>query len=87
MCQLDVRTIYSRSIWKSTKLLEEQFQDWYAEQVAKFLKKNKKLYKFEIDLRLNVIKPIHARWLLKAVKQLLLKTDHIKSAFEAAGIV
>ena len=87
MCQLDVRTIYSRSIWKSTKLLEEQFQDWYAEQVAKFLKKNKKLYKFEIDLRLNVIKPIHARWLLKAVKHLSLKTDQIKSAFEAAGIV
>jgi len=68
-------------------ILKKQFQDWYADQVTKFLKKNKKLDKFEIDLRLSVIKPIHARWLVKTLTQLLDRTDLIKSAFEAAGIV
>jgi hypothetical protein len=47
--------------------------------------KNKKLDNFEIDLRLSVIKPIQARWLVKTLTQLLDRTDLI--AFEAAGIV
>lgn len=47
--------------------LQKQYQYWYADQVTKFLKKNKKLDKFEIDLRLNVIKPIYARWLVKTL--------------------
>ena len=46
-------------------ILKKQFHVWYADQVTKFLKKNKKLDKFEIDLRLSVIKPINARWLCK----------------------
>ena len=49
--------------------------------------KNKKLDNFEIDLRLSVIKPIHARWLVKTLIQLLDRTDLIESAFEAASIV
>ena len=68
-------------------ILKKQLEDWYADQVTKFLKKNKKLDKFEIDLRLSVIKPIHARWLVKTLIQLLDRTDLIESAFEAASIV
>jgi hypothetical protein len=34
-------------------ILKKQLEDWYADQVTKFLKKNKKLDKFEIDLRLS----------------------------------
>ncbi|CAG2215564.1 unnamed protein product [Mytilus edulis] len=67
-------------------ILRAKFQDWYADEVAKFLKKKRKLDKFEIDMRLSVIKPLHARWLVKTQKQLETKNDLIRSAFEAAGI-
>ena len=59
-----------------------QFQDWYADAVAKFLKKKKK----DIDMRLSVIKPLHARWIVKTHKQLAQKTHLISGAFDAAGI-
>lgn len=66
-----------------------QFQDGYADTVAKFLKKKKKddkLNKFDIDMKLSVIKPLHARWLVKTHKQLAQKTHLIRGAFHAARI-
>lgn len=50
----------------------------------KNLRKDKKFE--EIDMRLSVVKPLHASWLVKTHKQLKEKTDLIKSAFVAAGI-
>jgi hypothetical protein len=40
----------------------------------------------EIDMRLRVVKPLHASWLVKTHQQLKEKTDLIKSTFVAAGI-
>jgi hypothetical protein len=50
----------------------------------KNLHKDKKIE--EIDMRLSVVKPLHASWLVKTHKQLKEKTDLIKSAFVATGI-
>jgi hypothetical protein len=50
----------------------------------KNLCKDKKLE--EIDMRLRVVKPLHASWLVKTHQQLKEKTDLIKSTFVAAGI-
>jgi hypothetical protein len=50
----------------------------------KYLHKDKKFE--EIDMRLSVVKPLHASWLVKTHKQLKEKTDLIKSGFVAAGI-
>jgi len=52
--------------------------------MGKNLHKDKKFE--EIDMRLSVVKPLHASWLVKTNKQLKEKTDLIKSAFVAAGI-
>jgi predicted small secreted protein len=51
---------------------------------GKNLRKDKKFE--EIDMRLSVVKPLHASWLVKTHKQLKEKTDLIKSAFVATGI-
>jgi hypothetical protein len=50
----------------------------------KYLRKDKKIE--EIDMRLSVVKPLHASWLVKTHKLLKEKTDLIKSAFVDAGI-
>jgi hypothetical protein len=42
--------------------------------------------KWEKNLHLSVVKPLHTSWLVKAHKQLKEKTDLIKSAFVATGI-
>ena len=54
------------------------------ENMYKYLHKDKKFE--EIDMRLSVVKPLHASWLVKTHKQLKEKTDLIKSAFVAVGI-
>ena len=66
-------------------LLKSMFQNWYADEMGKNLCKDNKKFE-EIDMRLSVVKPLHASWLVKTHKQLKEKTDFIKSAFVAAGI-
>jgi hypothetical protein len=65
-------------------LLKSMFQNWYADEMGKNLCKDKKFE--EIDMRLSVVKLLHASWLVKTHKQLKEKTDLIKSAFVSAGI-
>ena len=59
-------------------------QNWYADEMGKKLHKDKKYE--EIDMRLSVVKTLHASFLVKTHKQLKEKTDLIKRVFVAAGI-
>ena len=50
------------------------------------LHKGKELGSIKPDLRTSVIKPIHARWLIKAHATLSSQKDLIFQGFEKAGI-
>lgn len=70
------------------KLFKEElkscFHAYYTESVVNKLK-NKQAVS-EIDLRTSAIKPIHARWLMKAVDKLSKSDEMIRQSFEKCGI-
>ena len=41
----------------------------------------------KIDLNTSVIRPLHAKWVIKCHEKLENKTEFVKRAFEAVGII
>ncbi len=64
--------------------LKRLFQMWYALQVEKQIRQNPGKSISPIDLRLSVIKPIHAQWLYDYIKS---RPDIVINGFKAAGIL
>ena len=70
--------------WKSkTKL---RFESWYADQVTKQIEKGTNIYSVNIETKLSVIKPLHARWLISCYDHMLNSREMIIKAFQMAGI-
>jgi hypothetical protein len=64
--------------------LREKFTHWYAQKVADALNENMKPEK--IDLRLSVVKPLHASWFLSAFDQIALENSVMATGWEKTGI-
>ena len=58
----------------------------YAEQISKQLDDGANVFDIQVHLRLLVIKPIHAKWLLGLYNHLQNYPDSIITGFEMAGI-
>jgi hypothetical protein len=66
-------------------LLKSMFQNWYADEMGKNLCKDNKKFE-EIDMRLSVVKPLHASWLVKTHKQLKEKTISLRVPLLLQGL-
>ena len=71
--------------------LKDAFTTWYAEKVRNALAENLNDYKAAVksvqpDLRLSVMKPIHAGWTITAFSALEERRDLIRSAWRYTGI-
>lgn len=74
------------SVNKTAKeFLRKCFQKWYALQVCSQLEG--KATKQPIDLRLSVMKPLGAKWLVELYDYMKGKPDIIKNGFKEAGIL
>lgn len=65
--------------------LREQFQDWYATQICDQLKADKDASKF-VDLKLSIMKPLGAKWMVSMYDYFLSKPEIIRNGFKGAGI-
>ena len=73
------------SLNKSAKeFLRRKFQEWYAEQVRSQLQKQEE--PSNVDLKLSVIKPLGAAWLMELYDFFKINSDIIKNGFKGAGI-
>lgn len=52
---------------KLKTLMKNQYSDWYASCVLKFMKTGKKAEDFKVDSRLCCLKPLHMTWMKKSV--------------------
>lgn len=68
--------------------LKQQFIDWYADKVCETLKPDETTDqpKFDIDLRLSVLKPLHAKWILQAWDKLKNNRAALIRGWEKSGI-
>ena len=65
--------------------LKACFIRWYADLVKKQLGYGVELENIKPDLRISVLKPLHARWLIEAVSNL--SSDVIIEGYVKAGIM
>ena len=65
--------------------LREQFHEWYSEQVCQKIEQN--TTGTPVDLRLSVMKPLGAQWMIKLIDNLHSKPEIIINGFKKTGIV
>ena len=49
-------------------LMKKKFTEWYSKQIANELEKGTPLDDIEVKLKLSVLKPLHAGWLIDCVR-------------------
>ena len=70
------------------KFMKNEFAKWYMQQVDNALQVGKKLEDINIEFRLSVIKPLHAKWLVEYYNHISSEagTKVIVNGFKLAGI-
>ena len=73
------------SINKPVKdFLQNKFQKWYAEEVKKGYSQPGSVV--PVNLRMSIMKPLGAAWLVGAYNYIKAKDSMVKNSFKAAGI-
>ena len=65
---------------------KRKFESWYADQVTKEKEKGTNVYSMNIETKLSVVKPLHARWLISFYDHMQNNREMITEAFQMAGI-
>ena len=75
------------SINKAAKeFLRRKFHEWYAKQVCSQLQQNAKPWP-SVDLRLSIVKPLGAQWMVELYDNLKGKPNIIRNGFKEAGLL
>ena len=74
------------SVNKAKEFLHTQFSNWYADQICNQLHQGVKPVK-SVDLRLSIIKPLGARWMIALYDYFKSKPEIAKNGFKETGIV
>ena len=74
------------SVNKAAKdFLRSKFQNWYAQQICSQIQGQAE--RRPVDLRLSVVKPLGANWMVSLYDYLKAKLDIVCNGFKEAGIV
>ena len=60
-------------------MMKDRFISWYAEKVAEDFNQ-------KVDMKLSIVKPIHARWMIEVMTKLAKMPELVKAGFRKAGI-
>ncbi|KAM7442669.1 hypothetical protein ABFA07_008446 [Porites harrisoni] len=77
-----------KDLWVAKKFCKEKFTTWYSQEVQRQLDSGTSFEDIEVDLRMSVIKPLHAGWLV-ALYDYLTGAEGRRSIFkrwEKAGV-
>ena len=72
------------------KPAKEKFQEWFASQIAAQLEESdhtQQVNSHQVDMRLSIMKPLGARWLVELYDNLCSNSSIIVNGFSAAGIL
>lgn len=70
------------------RFTKTKFTEWYSKQIGKQMQEGKKLEDVDIPLRLSMLKPLHAQWLVELYNEMTSEKgkEIILSGWRAAGI-
>lgn len=70
------------------EFLRRKFQEWFADQIAAQLEDDtQQVNAQQVDMRLSIMKPLGARWLVQLYDYLCSNPSFIVNGFSAAGIL
>ncbi|MCG8621550.1 MAG: hypothetical protein MJE68_06060 [Proteobacteria bacterium] len=70
------------------EFLRRKFQEWFANQIAAQLEDDiQQVNTQQVDMRLSIMKPLGARWLVEMYDYLSSNPSFIVNGFSAAGIL
>lgn len=68
------------------RFLKQKFETWYANEVSKQVRSGKSVYEIEVPLKLSILKPLQASWIIGLYDHLRNSQDIILNGFKEAGI-
>ena len=71
---------------QAKQFLKRKFESWYADQVTKGTEKGRNVYIVNIETKLSVVKPLHARWLISFYAHVQNDREMIIKAFQMTEI-
>ena len=75
------------SVNKSAKcFIADKYQDWYAENVLQQLNRVVAAHDVKVVVKLSIMKPLHAKWIIEMFHQLKLSKQIMISGFRKAHI-
>ena len=75
------------SVNKSAKcFISDKYQEWYASEVTCQLGKGMDPYNVKVDVKLIMLKPFHARWIIDFYKYMQTSGSKVKAGFRKALI-
>ena len=74
------------SVNKSAKCFIDKYQDWYAEKVLQQLNRVVAAHDVKVDMKLSIMKPLHAKWIIEMYHHLKRSKQIVISGFRKAHI-
>lgn len=69
------------------KFISHKFNSWYADRVSAQLSNGTSPADVQVSLKLSILKPLHAKWIVESYNHLKEQKDSIIKGFESAGIL
>ena len=69
------------------KFVSHKFNSWYADRVSAQLSNGTSPADVQVSLKLSILKPLHAKWIVDTYNHLKEQKDSIIKGFESAGIL
>ena len=66
--------------------LKKKFEIWYANEVTKHLEKGANVYEIDVNMQPSILKPIHARWLIRLYDYLRTQQEMSRKGFDMLGV-
>ena len=75
------------SVNKSAKcFIVDKYQDWHAEKVLQQLNRGVAAHDVKVDVKLSIMKPLHAKWIIETYHHLKRSKQIVISGFRKAHI-
>ena len=74
------------SVNKSANFIAGKYQDWYAAKVQEQIRKGVNAHDIKINVKLSIVKPLHAKWIIEMYNHLRNSKEIIINGFRKAHI-
>ena len=65
----------------------QEAQSWYTNEIVEQMQQGKKPHEIKVDVRISIVKPLHAKWIVKFYDYIRSNPDLIRNGWRKSGIM